>query len=73
MPRRGDPPRAATDITKLWAPKEAADPVPWLARHGWSVTVGPMTEVAAGYGRPLAGTLPESMLSTVVITALRPA
>lgn len=65
-PRRDD---VDFDINALWAHAEAADPAPWLAQRGWSVDVAPMARVAAGYGRPLPDTLPEAMLSTVVITA----
>jgi methyltransferase (TIGR00027 family) len=57
------------DNAALWAHAEAGDPAPWLARHGWSVAVTPMAELAAGCGRPLPSTLPAGMLSTVVITA----
>jgi methyltransferase (TIGR00027 family) len=68
-PRRDN---ADFDVTALWAHEEATDPVPWLAQRGWGVAVAPLSEVAAGYGRPLSGTLPESMLSTVAITARLP-
>jgi methyltransferase (TIGR00027 family) len=57
------------DVTALWAHEEATDPGPWLARSGWSVDARPIADVAAGYGRPLPATLPEGMLSAVMITA----
>jgi methyltransferase (TIGR00027 family) len=57
------------DVTALWAHEEAADPVPWLAQRGWSVDVDPIADVAAAYGRPLPAILPQSLLSTVMITA----
>jgi methyltransferase (TIGR00027 family) len=58
------------DVTALWPHDQSVDPVPWLARRGWSVTVDPMAEVAVRYGRPLSGTLPGGMLTTVSVSAV---
>jgi methyltransferase (TIGR00027 family) len=57
------------DLTDLW-PAGGFDPVDWLTGRDWAVTVAPITDIAAGYRRPLDDTMPV-MRAAVLITARR--
>jgi len=58
------------DLPGLWPSVQRFDPVSWLTGHDWTVTVTPVAEAAASYGRPLDGSLP-AMRASVLITAKR--
>lgn len=56
------------DVDTLWD-AGGFDPVGWLRASGWSVDVSPITAQAQHYGRPLAATLPEGLLTAQLVTA----
>jgi methyltransferase (TIGR00027 family) len=56
------------DVDTLWDGGDY-DPVRWLRATGWSVEVSPISAAARRYGRPLAATLPEGMLTALLVTA----
>jgi O-methyltransferase involved in polyketide biosynthesis len=61
--------RVNFDLPGLWA-SESFDPADWLGRRGWTVSTAMVTDVAAGYGRPLDDGMP-AMLGATLITAIR--
>ncbi len=50
--RADRPADAAPSVVDMWQSGAPADPVAWLAGHGWIAEASDPTELAAAYGRP---------------------
>jgi methyltransferase (TIGR00027 family) len=63
--------RTAFDVNvdTLWHGGRDYDPASWLGDSGWSVDVSPIAATAEEYGRALSPTLPEAMLTAILVTA----
>jgi methyltransferase (TIGR00027 family) len=56
---------AMAGYSALWQGGLTVDATDWLREHGWRPTVFPLTDLAAGYGRPLRRPAASSLLSAV--------
>ncbi|ALE83137.1 SAM-dependent methyltransferase [Pseudonocardia sp. HH130629-09] len=62
-----------TDVRELFFAEPRTEPCDaWLRRHGWTVTARTARDVAAGYGRPLGGTVADILGATTLLWADRP-
>lgn len=60
--------RADLDFTEMWPAGQRHDLADWLTRHGWAVSVDPITAMADRYRRTLDGLIP-AIRSALLITA----
>jgi methyltransferase (TIGR00027 family) len=67
-----DPQREIPRTDELWYFEEREDVGDWFRRHGWDVTVTPSDELMAGYGRPVAKEVEDTVPGNLFVAAHKP-